>query len=130
MNALTFRRTLRAAGFSLLAGAAGCVGAPAAEPVPARLVAPDDASRAELRRVLGDAIGRTDVVLAADALVTDGILLLERTPGADPSGHRLPGRDLGEPEHFRLLMVNDACVIEHRRTARRWVLANARCEPL
>ncbi len=109
---------------------AGCVQSAPAEELPARLVAPDAAARAELRSVVAAAIGQADVALADDALMADGNLTLERTPRQDPLGHRLPGRDLGEPERFRLLHSGGECVLLHVTSERRWVLEQARCEPL
>ena len=112
--------------------------------MPARLVAPSDAARAELRAVVASALGQADVRLAEDALQHDGVLLLERTPRTDPMGHRMPGRDLGAPSRFQLFIADDRClllqaagvllqaagVLLQAAGDRSWTLEQARCVPL
>lgn len=109
---------------------AGCAQSAPVADRPARLLDPDATVRSELRSVVAAALGRSDVLLADDALTTDDLLILERTPRQDPLGHRVPGRDLGAPEHFRLLRSSGQCVLLHVGSERRWVLEHARCEPL
>lgn len=109
---------------------AGCVQSTPEAEAPARLLDPDAAVHAELRSVVAAAIGQAEVALADDALTVDGLLTLERTPRQDPLGHRMPGRDFGEPERFQLLRAAGQCILLHVRSERRWVLEQARCEPL
>lgn len=98
--------------------------------MPARLVAPSDAGRAELRAVVATAIGQIDVRLAEDALQQDGMLLLERTPRSDPLGHRVPGRDPGAPSRFQLYVVGDRCLLRQTDVPRSWTLEHVRCVAL
>ncbi len=108
----------------------GCAQPAPAEERPARLLNPDPAVREELRTIVAAALGQREVTLADDALTADGMLLLERTPRQDPLGHRVPGRELGAPDRFQLLRSGDDCVLLHAPSERRWVLVQARCEPL
>lgn len=121
---------MRAAPVLLTIALLGCVQPELNEERAARLVAPDAAVRTELRAVVAAALGQDDVMLAADALTRDSVLLLERVPREGPAGTRLPGRELDEPERFVLLRVGGECVLEHVRTGRRWVLRDARCAAL
>lgn len=108
----------------------GCAGSTDDSEVPARLLPPSDAARAELRAVVASAIGQADVLLAEDVLQHDGVVLLERTPRTDPLGQRLPGRDLGAPTRFQLFMAGERCLLLQAAADRRWTLEQARCVPL
>ncbi|MCC5885186.1 MAG: hypothetical protein JJT88_02005 [Gammaproteobacteria bacterium] len=109
---------------------AACTGSSLAPETPARLIEADAASRAELQAVVAAAMGQATVQLADDALIDDGILLIERTPRTDHLGHRLPGRDLGAPRRFQLFRAGSDCILIEGGSDRRWVLEQARCAPL
>jgi hypothetical protein len=123
------RAAQRLAGCALaLFGLAACQGA-AAPPVPARLVAPDAATRAELQRAVAQALGDSDVILGEQALVDSSVLLVEHRRRMTPDGTRLMGRELETPERFRLYREGDRCVLEHERSGHRFPLAGAECAP-
>lgn len=109
---------------------AGCVGSSGGREMPARLLPPSEAARAELHAVVAAAIGQADVRLAEDVLQQDGVLLLERRPRTDPMGQRLPGRDLGSPSRFRLFIADDRCLLRQIDSDRSWHLEQARCVAL
>jgi hypothetical protein len=90
-------------------------------------VAPDEASQAELVRVVSAALGRASVAIAADALTRDSLLVIEPVPARDAAGQRLGGRDLGRPEHFRLLGRGEDCTLLHEQTGQRYELRASRC---
>ncbi|MGQ9426854.1 hypothetical protein ACXYTJ_12730 [Gilvimarinus sp. F26214L] len=97
--------------------------------VPAVLSEPGPEVRAELRKTVAAAMNRESILLAEDALVTSSQLIVERKVQRDPQGGRILGRDLGEPEHFRLSQRDGACVLEQQSSGRSWVLKSARCRP-
>ncbi len=106
----------------------GCQAAPTAHETDAVVVAPDAAGRAELRRVVSQAVGGRPVTLADDALTRDSQLILERTPRQGPEGVRVPGRDVEEPERFRLVLNSDGqCMLVHLNTGNRHPLRDVRC---
>lgn len=107
---------------------AACQGT-AATAVPARLVEPDAAIRAELQRAVAAALGDPEVVLADTALTTGSLLVVERRRHVAPDGTRIMGRELDPPERFRLLREGDGCILVHEGSARRFPLAGAVCEP-
>jgi outer membrane lipopolysaccharide assembly protein LptE/RlpB len=119
-------------GAGLLAGAllavAGCH-ARAAGDVPAALTQPTAESRAELERVVGEALNRSSVTLAADALVADGVLVVDRAVRRDAQGRPLQGRETGRPERFRLVRNGADCVLVHEASGRRFRLKSATCSP-
>lgn len=90
-------------------------------------VAPDEASQAELVKVVSGALGRTSVAIAADALTRDSLLVIEPVPARDATGQRLGGRDFGRPEHFRLLSRGEDCTLLHEQTGQRYELRASRC---
>ena len=122
---MTVRRLLAA----LAALLAGCSGQPMPEGMPAVIVEPTEASRAELQQVVQTALGVKSVRLAADALTGSSELSIEhpapRGIGAPPA----TGRVLGRPELFRLQLDGGRCVLIHERTGLRWLLLDTECQP-
>lgn len=96
---------------------------------PARLVSPSPQTRAELDRIVSQALHGIPVRLADDALVHDSDLIVERIPARDAAGIPVDGRALGKPEHFQLVLRGSSCVVIHERTGRSWTLASATCVP-
>ena len=107
---------------------AGCAGS-GLDPVPARLVDPTEASRAELRRIVSDALGGAELTISQDALTRDSLLIIERRVHRDLEHGRVVGRDPGRPEQFRLLRDPRGCLLEHLTTGTRWRLEHATCTP-
>ena len=110
-------------------GTAGCAARATPKDLPAVLVSPTAASRAELARVVSRALGGAPVTLADDALTGDGTLLVERAEHRDASGRPLSGRDTGRPEHFRLVREGGRCVLVREETGERYPLDSATCLP-
>lgn len=99
------------------------------EETPALVSEPGPESRAELQAVVSKALGGVDVLLAEDVMTETSVLLVERQARRDPQGRRLPGRDLGTPEKFQLLLSGDHCVLLQQSTGERWDLQETRCIP-
>ncbi len=87
--------------------------------VPARITNPTQNSRAELQRVVTDALGGRQVRIADDALTSDNQLIIEPA--------NLTGRDFGRPEHFRLVLSGSQCVLVHQDSQARLALAETTC---
>jgi hypothetical protein len=94
---------------------------------PARIVDPTTRSRAELLRVVTQALGGAPVLLADDALTRASTLVIERNPPRDVQGRPLAGRELGKPQQFRLVKIGSACVLLHENDGERSVLAETTC---
>jgi hypothetical protein len=93
----------------------------AAQPdVAAVIDKPTKESRAELAQALSGALNGAPVTIADDALTQDSLLIIERP---------LSGRDLGKPEHFRLVKTGEHCALVHERTGKRTTLASTTCRP-
>ena len=112
-----------------VAALAACAAEPLPEGVPALLVDPDAASRAELAGVLQNALGATRVTLAPDALTESRELTIERPAPRGLDAPPATGRTLGRPERFRLVRDGPQCVLIQDSTGLRWLLLDARCEP-
>jgi len=110
-----------------LLSTAGCETPNAAEPEPAVLTNLNAESRAELNRVVSEALNGTPVRLAADALTHESVLIVDRVRPRDTDGLPLDGRALGKPEHFRLVKQASHCILIQERTTRRWILKSAQC---
>ena len=93
----------------------------------ARIIAPDDMSRASLQRVVNDALG-TDVTLADDALTESSVLIIERSPPRSLQGMPTRGRTTEEPIQFRLVLNHGDCILIDQRDRSRHKLENTRCE--
>lgn len=108
-----------------------CSTTPAASDVPAVIVRADTQSRAKLQSAVGQALNRSLVILAYDALTQDSSLTIEplRSRGAlgGVAQGRAQGRETRMPEHFRLVKSGHRCVLIHERTGQRMELANTQC---
>lgn len=108
-----------------------CTTTPAANDVPAVIVRSDTQSRSELQSAVRQALNRSSVTLADDALTRDSILTIEPLRLRDPQGGvaqgRAQGRETRMPERFRLVKSGRHCVLIHERTGQRMELANTQC---
>jgi hypothetical protein len=111
-----------------LAGAlcAGC--AHVTHDVPAVVTDSTAESRAEILRVVRQALHGAPLTLANDALTRDSTLVVERVQRRDENGVPLVGRDTGRPERFRLVKDGSRCVLVHEGTGERYPLAATTCE--
>ena len=93
------------------------------------LTNPTPQSRAELSRVVIDALHGAPVRLADGALTHDSVLIIDHIQPRDAAGLPLNGRELGKPEHFRLVKRGSECILIHERTGKGWILGYATCAP-
>jgi len=117
------------AAFSAVLGLAACASAPVASDLPVVLDSPTAEARAELRRVVSEALGERAVTLADDALTRESTLVVERARRPGPDGTPAQGRELGRPDHFRLVRIGGQCVLVHEESGQRLPLASAVCIP-
>lgn len=97
---------------------------------PAVIVRPTAASRADLARAVSRALGGTPVRLADDALTHDSSLIVGHAQPRDARGLPMNGRELGRPQHFRLLRRGSHCTLLHLETGRSRVLRHTVCRVL
>ena len=116
-------------GLTLAGLPAVCAGAQPAG-APAILTHPSTASRADLQRAVSEALGGAPVRLAADALTRSSMLLIGRAQARDARGLPLDGRELGRPQHFRLLRRGSQCTLLHLETGRLRALPHTTCRVL
>ena len=115
--------------FLALLLAAACATVPRAPEVAAVITDPTDESRAELRRVVSEALHGAPLTLADDALTRESTLIVERGRARGPDGTPLQGRDMGRPERFRLVKDGSRCVLVHEGNGHRFPLSSATCTP-
>jgi len=113
---------------ALLLGVGACKTAPTEQDEAARIVDPDDASRAALQRIVDGAL-HTNVNLTSDALTKSSILIIHRKPMRDLNGIPIDGRRLEAPIQFRLVSNREHCILIDQRDQSRYELENTRCEP-
>ena len=94
---------------------------------PARIVNPDDASRAALQEAVNTAFG-TNVTLADDALTDSSLLTIERNPRPTMDNPNPQGRNMEMPFQLRLFINGTDCVLVDQRDNARYILANTSCE--
>jgi len=112
---------------TLAMGAVGCRTVATEQDRAARIIDPDDASRAALKRVVNEAL-HTDVTLADDALTKSSVLIIERSLPRSIEGLPTQGRNMDVPIQFRLVIHRDDCVLIDQRDRSRYKLENTRCE--
>ena len=105
----------------------GCRSLSAQEEQPAVIAKATPESRAELARVVTEALNGAPVTLADDALTRDSLLVIERKPPRSLRQEPATGRMLGSPEQFRLVMDGSECVLVRQRDGKRWTLTHTAC---
>jgi hypothetical protein len=99
-----------AASATLLSGCATSSG----RDLPALIVNPTPASRAELRLAVQRALHSDPVPLSDDALTRNSLLPIDRIPRRDAQGRLLNGLEIGNrPQMFRLVKNGKSCVLIH-----------------
>ena len=94
--------------------------------VPARISNPSAASRAALQHAVNDALN-TEVLLAADALTSSSILVIERNPPKSMQSQPATGRNMDPPIRFQLVLNDSACILIDTRDTTRHLLENTTC---
>jgi hypothetical protein len=120
-----WRRALSAACTTLTLSA--CMATSLQADQPARIIGTTPDSRAELQRVVSEALHVTEVNLADDALRKSSWLVIERSRVRNLDNAPLSGRDLGQPERFQLVVADHRCVLVHERDKRRYELQSVAC---
>ncbi|MGH8290181.1 MAG: hypothetical protein ACREV7_14335 [Steroidobacteraceae bacterium] len=110
-----------------LAALPACRAWPTPPAVPALVTQATAASRADLELAVSQALGGTPVRLAHDALTHDSLLIVGRAQARALNGVPLNGRELGRPQHFRLLEQGSRCVLLHLETGQSRVLPHTSC---
>ena len=87
--------------------------------VPAHISSSTQESRAELLRVVRQALNGRQVTIADNALTNGNLLIIEPK--------HLAGRDLRKPVHFRLMLSGSQCVLIHQETEDRTKLIQTEC---
>jgi hypothetical protein len=126
-RALASRRMGRALALIALGALPAGRAWPAPPARPALIIHASAASRAELERAVSQALGGAPVRLADDALTRDSLLIVGRAQGRAANGLPMNGRELGRPQHFRLIERDSRCVLLHLETGRARVLPHTRC---
>ena len=127
---MKFRAESRAIWAAALVLSCACESLSAQEERPAVLTNPSAQTRADLHRVVSDALGAAPVRLAEDALTQDSDIIVQHVQPRDAAGLPLNGRALGKPEHLRLIKRGSKCILIHERTGKRWTLGGATCTPV
>ncbi len=109
-----------------------CTTSSASRDVPAVIVDPTPASRAELRLAIQRALHSAPILLADDALTHSDLLPIDRAMRRDPQGRPLNGLDVhGRPELFRLVKSGNSCVLVHQDSeGLRQTLPTTKCQPV
>jgi hypothetical protein len=107
-----------------------CAAWPQSAAVPAVITHSTAASRADLERVVSQALGGAPVRLADDALTRSSVLVIGRAQARDARGLPLNGRELGRPQHFRLLRRGSQCELLHVESGESRLLAHTSCRVL
>lgn len=106
---------------------AGCQTVATDQDQPARIVDPDDASRAALQSVV-DSVLKTQVILADNALTDSSFLSIERNPPRTMQNPNPQGRIMEPPLLFRLVLNGSDCILIDQRDRGRYLLENTTCE--
>jgi hypothetical protein len=116
-------RSLIIGGMTVLAG---CQTMATGTDVAARITNPSTASQAALQHAVNDALN-TEVLLAADALTTSSILVIERNPPRSMQSQPATGRIMDPPIRFHLVLNNSECILVDQRDESRRLLEDTTC---
>jgi hypothetical protein len=105
---------------------AGCQTMATDNDVPAHITNPSDASQAALQHAVNDALN-TEVMLAADALTTSSILVIERNPPRSLQSQPATGRNMDMAIQFRLVVNDSDCILIDTRDETRHLLEDTTC---
>ena len=105
---------------------AGCQTIAPEHEVGARIVDPDDASRAALQETVNKIMG-SNVTIAKNALTTSSYLTIENRPQPTMENPVPMGRDYQRPVALRLVMDENECVLVDERNSARYLLRNTTC---
>ena len=95
---------------------------------PARIVAPDDSSREELRQAINEILD-AEVLLSDDAFVNSSFLVIENWPPGTMANPVPQGREPGRPMTFQLVKNGDECILVRQVDGQRLKLARTQCKP-
>ena len=84
-------------------------------------------SKTELQNVVSSALDGVAITIADDALTRESTLIIERGMRRRIDGPPELGRDLGRPQHFRLVIDARQCFLVHQETGLRWMLTATEC---
>jgi hypothetical protein len=108
-----------------------CVSTMAQSPENAAVLAVNDAAaRATLSAAVSEMLRGASVTLAADALLHDSHLTVERARRRAADGQLLNGRILERPEQFQLIKEMDQCILVQQSSGRRKLLSSIGCRAL
>lgn len=105
---------------------AGCQTVGPEHEVPAKIVNPDDASRAALQEAVNKIMG-SNVTIADNALTASSYLTIENRPQPTMENPVPMGRDYQRPVSLRLVIVDSECILVDDRNDGRYLLQNTRC---
>ncbi|WP_049722707.1 hypothetical protein [Gilvimarinus polysaccharolyticus] len=116
------------AGLLLTSALGACQSTAMPEPVPALLVAPNEATQTQLTSIISAALN-TKVTLSAQALTNDPVLMIDtsRRPRSLSSAGAQDSW-LGRPDHFELYLTKGKCLLKHRQSEQEWFMPEATCK--
>lgn len=83
----------------------------------------------ELQKLVGEALGASQVTLAEDSLTRKSTLIIERNPPRTIEQRPLQGRNMEMPEKFSLLLGGDRCWLQREADGERWEVLESACVP-
>ena len=105
---------------------AGCQTFGNTDDVPALVTNPNQASRAALQRAVNDFLNM-EVTIAADALTSSNMLIIERSPPRGMQNQPATGRNMDPAIQFRLVLSGMDCILVDTRDDSRRALENTTC---
>lgn len=106
----------------------GCHAMPTGLDQPARIINPDEASRAGLRSALIEALG-VAVMVSDTALTDSSLLVIENQPPATMENPVPMGRVMEMPFRFRLVKNAEQCILINQQEQKRYILNETTCTP-
>jgi hypothetical protein len=106
---------------------AACSASPVNTDTAALRATADSRSKSEIENVLSSALDGASITIADDALTRESTLIIERGMHRSVDRNPVLGRDLGRPNHFRLVLDARQCFLVHEETGLRWMLNETEC---
>jgi hypothetical protein len=94
---------------------------------PALLTNPGPQTLQELEQTISSALNGAKTTLAADALTKTSVLVIERRRQEGIGRVPEPGRDMGRPYRFQLVIRGAQCLLVDQQSGIQWPLTDVEC---
>ena len=105
----------------------GCQGVLLTDAKPAQLAESTETVREQLKKIISQETGISQIRISDNALMNSSFLIIERTTRQTISNPDLNGRELLLPYRFQLLIKGEQCFLVINDKNKHWLLNGVKC---